>query len=85
MSAKSHLIAAVVSGGIAGIATGLALYCTWYRATARIMGESVNFEAIERAGFYAPYCRSFAGFAFAMVLVFLLLYRSSHRKVGGVT
>ena len=85
MSAKSHLIAAVASAVVAAIAAGVALYCTHYRDTARIMGESVNFDAIERARFYAPYFRSLAGFALMVALGFLLLYRSSRRRVPSPT
>jgi hypothetical protein len=85
MSAKSHLVAAAVSALIVAIAAGVALYCAWYRDTARIMGEAVNFEAIERARFYATYCKSFAGFAFIVALGFWLLYRGSRRRVPSTT
>jgi len=70
MNAKSHLVAAVVSVLIAVIAAGVALYCAWYRDTARIMGEAVDLEGIERARSYATYCTSFAGFAFIVALGF---------------
>jgi hypothetical protein len=85
MSAKSHLIAAVVSAQVAAIAAGVALYCAWYRDTARMLGEAVNFDAIERARFYATYGTSFAGFAFMVALGFFLLYRSSRRKAPSNT
>jgi hypothetical protein len=85
VSAKSHLAAAVVSALIAAIAAGVAQYCAWYRDTARITGEAVNFEAIERARFYATYCSSLAAFAFIVGLGFLLLYRSSRRRVPSTT
>jgi len=77
MKAKSHLVAAIVAALIAVIAVGVALYCSWYGHTARIIGEGVNFEAIDRAGFCATYCRSLAGFALIIALGFLVLYRSS--------